>query len=161
VTGGPSLGNPRNLLCALTVPSASSVSVVFVVTCAYMLRPLKVATMSAMPFRFGRPDALISNTIDSVEVNETGSRPGSGYEKYTKKLPDAGGRFVMVQTHIINNAQVSLDFTCGLPITTELVDADGPRPVCRSGEPWCRAKTDQVPTDSDIRSVREAPGCDA
>jgi hypothetical protein len=64
-----------------------------------------------------------ARAVDSVDVNETGSRPGSGYEKYTKKLPDAGGRFVMVQAHIINNAKVSLDLTCGLPITTKLVDA--------------------------------------
>ncbi len=61
--------------------------------------------------------------VDSIQMNESNSRPGSGYEKYTTTKPDAGGRFVAVTAHVVNNAQVSLDLTCGLPITTKLIDA--------------------------------------
>lgn len=64
-----------------------------------------------------------ARAVDSIQMNESNFRPGSGYEKYTKTLPKAGGRFVMVSAHVVNNAQVSLDLTCGLPITTKLVDA--------------------------------------
>lgn len=64
-----------------------------------------------------------ARAIDSIQMNESNFRPGSGYEKYTKTAPKAGGRFVLVNAHIVNNAQVSLDLTCGLPISTKLVDA--------------------------------------
>jgi hypothetical protein len=64
-----------------------------------------------------------ARAVDSIEMNESNYRAGSGYEKYTKTLPDAGGRFVMVTAHVVNNAQVSLDLTCSLPINTKLIDA--------------------------------------
>lgn len=64
-----------------------------------------------------------ARAVDSIQMNESNFRPGSGYEEYTKTMPEAGGRFVMVSAHIVNNAQVSLDLTCGLPITTKLIDA--------------------------------------
>jgi hypothetical protein len=64
-----------------------------------------------------------ARAIDSVQMNESSFRAGSGYEKYTTKLPDGGGRFVMVKAHVVNNAQVSLDLTCSLPISTKIIDA--------------------------------------
>jgi predicted component of type VI protein secretion system len=61
--------------------------------------------------------------VDSIQMNESNFRPGSGYEKYTRKTPDAGGRFVAVTAQVVNNAKVSLDLTCSLPINTKLVDS--------------------------------------
>lgn len=60
--------------------------------------------------------------VDSIQMNESNFRPGSGYEKYTKTTPRDGGRFVMVSTHVVNNGKVSLDLTCSLPVQTKLVD---------------------------------------
>lgn len=59
----------------------------------------------------------------TIDMNESGSIQGSGYEKYTKKSPQAGGKFVQVDTHIVNDAQVSMDLTCSLPVLTKLVDS--------------------------------------
>ncbi len=59
---------------------------------------------------------------DTIELNETNYAPGSGYEEYTPTPPDAGGKYVVVQTHIVNNAQTSMDLTCGYPIATSIVD---------------------------------------
>jgi hypothetical protein len=64
-----------------------------------------------------------ARAVDSVLMNESNFRPGSGYEKYTKTMPKAGGRFVSVTAHVVNNAKVSLDLTCSLPINTKLVDS--------------------------------------
>ena len=61
--------------------------------------------------------------VDTIELNESGYRPGSGYEDYAVTAPEPGGRFVAVQTHVVNNGRVSLDLTCSLPIDTILVDA--------------------------------------
>lgn len=64
-----------------------------------------------------------ARAADFIEMNESGFRPGSGYEKYTRTTPDAGGKFIVIETHIVNNAKVSMDLTCSLPISTVLVDA--------------------------------------
>lgn len=55
-----------------------------------------------------------AHLADSVELN------GAPH------LPDAGGKFVVVQTHIVNNAQESMDLTCSLPVAT-LVEDDRSR----------------------------------
>lgn len=65
-----------------------------------------------------------AHAVDSIQMNESNFRPGSGYEKYTKTTPKAGGRFVAVTAHVVNNAKVSLDLTCSLPISTKLVDSE-------------------------------------
>jgi hypothetical protein len=59
---------------------------------------------------------------ESVQLNESGFRPGSGYEKYTKTAAGAGATYVLVETHIINDGRTSLDLTCSLPMQTALVD---------------------------------------
>lgn len=64
-----------------------------------------------------------AHSVNSIEMNESNFRPGSGYEKYTATLPKAGGRFIAVTAHVVNNATVSLDLTCSLPINTKLVDS--------------------------------------
>ena len=60
--------------------------------------------------------------VESIEMNESNFRVGSGYEKYTKTPPEQGGKFVMIETHIVNNGQSSLDLTCSFPIDAKLVD---------------------------------------
>jgi hypothetical protein len=60
---------------------------------------------------------------DTIELNKTNYAPGSGFEEYTPTAPDAGGKFVVVQTHVVNNAQISMDLTCGYPIATTVVDS--------------------------------------
>lgn len=64
-----------------------------------------------------------ARVTDSIEMNESNFRPGSGYEEYTRTEPDAGGRFVVIETHVVNDAKVSMDLTCSLPISTVLADA--------------------------------------
>jgi hypothetical protein len=64
-----------------------------------------------------------ARAVDSILMNESHFRPGSGYEKYTKTAPKEGGRYVTVIAHVVNNAKVSLDLTCSLPVQTKLVDA--------------------------------------
>jgi hypothetical protein len=63
-----------------------------------------------------------ARTTDSILLNETSSRPGSGYERYTKTPAGSGAKYVVVETHVVNNAKTSLDLTCGLPVRTALVD---------------------------------------
>lgn len=65
--------------------------------------------------------------VDTIERNQSGFRPGSGYEDYTVTEPDPGGRFIAVRTHIVNYGRVGLDLTCSLPIDTILVDAQSRR----------------------------------
>lgn len=63
-----------------------------------------------------------AQVTEVIELNKSNYAPGSGYETYTPTPPDAGGKFIVVQTHIVNNAQVSMDLTCSYPIATVLVD---------------------------------------
>ena len=63
--------------------------------------------------------ARIATTVD---MNESNYRPGSGYETYTKTPAGDGAKFVVVQTHVVNNAKTGLDLTCSLPVSTKLVD---------------------------------------
>lgn len=65
---------------------------------------------------------LGARVADIIELNESNYAQGSGNETYTQVPPDAGGKFVIVDTHIVNNGQVSMDLTCSYPIATALVD---------------------------------------
>jgi hypothetical protein len=64
-----------------------------------------------------------ARTASSIDLNESNYRPGSGFEKYTKTPAGDGAKFVVVETHVVNNAKTSLDLTCSLPVNTKLVDA--------------------------------------
>lgn len=64
-----------------------------------------------------------ARTVDSIQLNESNFRPGSGYEKYTKTPAGAGAKYVVVETHVANNAKTSIDLTCSLPVKTALIDA--------------------------------------
>jgi hypothetical protein len=63
-----------------------------------------------------------ARTVESIDMNESNFRPGSGYETYTKTQPEQGGKFVVIETHIVNDGQSSLDLTCSWPIDAKLVD---------------------------------------
>jgi hypothetical protein len=66
--------------------------------------------------------ATAARTVESIDMNQSNFRPGSGYETYTKTEPEQGGTFVVIETHVINNGQSSLDLTCSWPIDAKLVD---------------------------------------
>lgn len=88
------------------------------------------ATPTAQPDETGRPFAnggitltvKKASTTDTIEMNESNFRPGSGYERYTKTKSGGDAKFVVVEAHVVNNAKTSLDLTCSLPINTRLVD---------------------------------------
>ena len=61
-------------------------------------------------------------TTDTIEMNESNFRPGSGNERYTKTKAGEGAKFVVVDTHVTNNAKTSLDLTCSLPVQTAVAD---------------------------------------
>ncbi|WP_345613075.1 DUF4352 domain-containing protein [Pseudonocardia adelaidensis] len=63
-----------------------------------------------------------ARTVESIDMNQSGFRPGSGYETYTKTEPEQGGSFVVIETHVTNDGQSSLDLTCSWPIDAKLVD---------------------------------------
>jgi hypothetical protein len=64
-----------------------------------------------------------ARVVESVEMNESGFRPGSGYETYTATQPQQGAKFVMIQTRIFNSGKSSIDLTCSRPVDTKLIDA--------------------------------------
>lgn len=63
-----------------------------------------------------------ATSADSIRLNRSNFRPGSGYETYTDTPAGPGAKYVIVKVHIINNAKTSLDLTCSLPIKTVLID---------------------------------------
>jgi hypothetical protein len=63
-----------------------------------------------------------TRTVESIDMNQSNFRPGSGYETYTKTEPEQGGSFVVIETRIVNDGQSSLDLTCSWPIDAKLVD---------------------------------------
>jgi hypothetical protein len=63
-----------------------------------------------------------AESAPSIRLNESNFRPGSGYETYTDTPAGPGAKYVIIKTHIVNNAKTSLDLTCGYPIKTVLVD---------------------------------------
>jgi hypothetical protein len=63
-----------------------------------------------------------ARTTTTIDMNESGFKPDSSYAKFTKTPPGNGAKFVVVETHVVNNAKTSLDLTCSLPVNTKLVD---------------------------------------
>jgi hypothetical protein len=64
-----------------------------------------------------------AGVVESVEMNESNFRPGSGYETYTETRPQQGAKFVMIQTRIFNSGKSSIDLTCSWPVDAKLIDA--------------------------------------
>jgi hypothetical protein len=44
-----------------------------------------------------------ARVADIIELNQSNYQQGSGYETYTPVPPAAGGKYVIVDTHIVNN----------------------------------------------------------
>lgn len=99
---------------------------------------------------------------DSIEMNMSNMRQGSGFEKFTTRKPDTGGKFVIVETHIANQGGRSMDLTCGLPVTTAVADTadrnfDAIRELDRyRGNPECN-KMLQPGFESDMTYVFMVP----
>jgi hypothetical protein len=63
-----------------------------------------------------------AEAADSIPVNATSTRQGSGFDRYEPMPAGPGAKFVIIKAHIFNNAKKSLDLTCSLPIRTVLID---------------------------------------
>ena len=63
-----------------------------------------------------------ARTATTIDMNESGFDPDSSYAKFTKTSAGDGAKFVIVETHVINDAKTSLDLTCSLPVNSRLVD---------------------------------------
>lgn len=61
----------------------------------------------------------------SIELNESGFRPGSGYESFTRTDAGPGAKYVVVRTRVTNDSTTSFDLTCSLPVSTKMLDARG------------------------------------
>lgn len=99
----------------------------------------------------------------TIDMNESNMRPGSGYEKYTKtSAAQLNAKYIRIDTHVVNDAQVSLDLTCSLPITTKLVDVQNRNfdPIQDlyklKGNPECNTQL-QPGFESDMSYVYEIP----
>jgi hypothetical protein len=62
------------------------------------------------------------STANSVKLNQSSYRAGSPNAVFTDTPARTGAKYVMVRTHIANNAKLSMDLTCSLPINTRLID---------------------------------------
>ncbi|BCW35165.1 hypothetical protein StoSoilA2_12210 [Arthrobacter sp. StoSoilA2] len=49
-------------------------------------------------------------------MNTSNYRAGSGYETYEDVPAQSGGRFIVVNAVVVNNAKAPIDLTCGYPI---------------------------------------------
>lgn len=61
--------------------------------------------------------------VPSIEMNESNYRAGSPNATFTTKTAPAGAEYYAVTVHITNNAQESMDLTCGYPIRNKLVNS--------------------------------------
>ena len=91
------------------------------------------APQPATPSRVGQPatNVGVAVTVNSVTavptiaLNQSGYRPGSGYDTYTDTPAGAGDKYVMVSTHIVNSESKPMDVSCGVPLKTFAVDDQG------------------------------------
>jgi len=60
----------------------------------------------------------------TVPLNKSNYRAGSGYETYTDQKPDAGGKFLVVETSVKNIDKKSMDLTCGYPLAIKAGDTE-------------------------------------
>jgi hypothetical protein len=88
---------------------------------------------SATPSRVGQPATNVGvavtvesgTTVPSIALNQSGYRPGSGYEIYTDTPAGAGDKYVLVSAHVVNNQAKPLDLSCGATLTTFAKDDQG------------------------------------
>lgn len=91
------------------------------------------APESAAPSRVGQPatNVGVAVTVNSVTavptiaLNQSGYRPGSGYDTYTDTPAGTGEKYVTVSTHVVNNEAKPLDLSCGVGLKTFAKDDQG------------------------------------
>lgn len=91
------------------------------------------APASATPSRVGQPATNVGvaatvksiTAVPTIALNQSGYRPGSGYDTYTDTPAGAGEKYVTVLTHIVNNESKPMDLSCGVPLKTFAVDDKG------------------------------------
>lgn len=65
-----------------------------------------------------------ASITNSIPMNRSGYRSGSGSETYTDAKPDSGGKYLVVQTTFNNIGKVSKDLTCGYALAIQAVDTE-------------------------------------
>lgn len=60
----------------------------------------------------------------TLTVNDSSYRQGSGFETYTEKPAEDGGKYIIVSTTIYNDGKGSMDLTCGFPVEAVVSDSD-------------------------------------
>ena len=88
---------------------------------------------AATPSRVGQPatNVGVAVTVNSVTavpmiaLNQSGYRPGSGYDTYTETPAGAGDKYVVVSAHVVNNEAKPLDLSCGAALKTLAKDDQG------------------------------------
>jgi hypothetical protein len=96
--------------------------------------PTPAATpQPGVPSHIGQPatNLAVGVTVTSVTVvptialNQSGYRPGSGYDAYTETPAGDGEKYVLVATHVTNNSQKAMDLACAAPLKTSAKDDQG------------------------------------
>lgn len=91
------------------------------------------AAQSATSSRVGQPATNVGvavtvnsfKAVPSIGLNQSGYRPGSGYESYTDTPAGAGDKYVLVSAHVMNNESKPLDLSCGTGLKTAAKDDQG------------------------------------
>lgn len=100
---------------------------------------------------------------ESVRLNRSGYRAGSGFDILSDVKAGSGAKYVTVQTRVLNDGNESIDLTCGGPIYTHAIDDRG-RKYDHIGElydvpgnPECNVNL-QPGFESDMTWIYKVPG---
>jgi hypothetical protein len=135
------------------------------------------APHAAAPSRVGQPATNVGvavtvkavTAVPTIALNQSGYRPGSGYDTYTDTPAGTGDKYVMVSAHVVNNEVKPLDLSCGVALKTFAKDDQGHQyaPMDQlfkfKGNPQCDEAVDpgqaadmtwiyRVPTDAHVVS---------
>ncbi|RAL31131.1 DUF4352 domain-containing protein [Rhodococcus sp. AQ5-07] len=78
---------------------------------------------SGQPVTSGGAVITINSVVESQSITAQPENSISRGE-YAEQAPRSGGKFVIVDTTVLNNGKVSMDLTCGYPIRNKLITAD-------------------------------------
>lgn len=82
---------------------------------------------------------------DTVTMNVTDYRQGSGYDKYEGVPADEGGRFIVIEAEVENIGKESMDLTCSWPINIMAIDSE----------------MREFDTIDDLYEIKDNPECNA
>jgi hypothetical protein len=68
---------------------------------------------------------LDAHESESVRLNKSGYRAGSGLDVLSDVSAGPGAKYVTLQTRVLNDGNESIDLTCGGPIYTHAIDSRG------------------------------------